>query len=142
MKDSEGLTLYYNKLRHINHLAAPFAGTTTIMDRLRRGDEQGHRSQGKHFWWQHWVLGLAPQTHLQLGPLSASPFLLPTQVDTCIMRLVESSFKFFLPAAVFRWIYRPWNKFVFFLHVSQILTFSIESTFVSLYVCAQSLSCI
>lgn len=49
MKDSEGLTLYYNKLNHINHLAAPLAGTTNIMDRLRRGDEQGHRSQVKHF---------------------------------------------------------------------------------------------
>ena len=50
MKDSEGLTLYYNKLSHINHLAAPLAGTTNIMDKLRRGDEQGHGSQVKHFW--------------------------------------------------------------------------------------------
>lgn len=48
MKDSEGLTLY--KLSHIHHLAAPLAGTTNIMDRLRRGDEQGHGSQVKHFW--------------------------------------------------------------------------------------------
>ena len=45
------------------------------------------------------------------------------------MRLAESSFKFFLPVAVLRWISRPWNKFVFFLHVSQLLTFSMGSTF-------------